>query len=110
MIIVPTSILVWITVTFFTKPEPEKTLVTFYERVHPGGWWAPVVSKVQSSFSPVTKGFILNWIAGICCIHGLTFAIGHWLFGNTLECLFLLSLSVIGFIYLWQHLINKLDD
>jgi len=110
LIIVPSAIVVWIATTLLTKPEPEKTLLSFYKRVHPGGWWSPVSSRVQSTFTPVLKGFFLNWVAGIFCIHGLTFAIGHWLFGNILECLFLLSLSIIGFIYLWNHLIKKLDE
>ena len=110
MIIVPSAVLVWVTVTFLTKPEPTETLTQFYERVHPGGWWEPIASKVQSTFSPVTKGFFLNWIAGICFIHGLTFAIGHWLFGNTMEWIFLFILSTFGFIYLWHNLIKKLDE
>ena len=110
MIIVPSAVLVWVTVTFLTKPEPTETLTQFYERVHPGGWWEPIASKVQSAFSPVTKGFFLNWIAGICFIHGLTFAIGHWLFGNTMEWIFLFILSTFGFIYLWHNLIKKLDE
>ncbi|MDP6684998.1 MAG: hypothetical protein QGH24_03545, partial [Candidatus Marinimicrobia bacterium] len=110
LIIVPSAVLVWLTVTFFTKPESTETLTRFYERVHPGGWWNPIASKVQSTFSPVTNGFFLNWIAGVCFIHGLTFAIGHWLFGNTIQWLILFSISAGGFIYLWYNLIQKLND
>jgi len=110
LIIVPSAVLIWLTVTFLTKPEPTDTLTRFYKRVHPGGWWNPISENVNTSLSSVTKGFFLNWIAGVCFIHGMTFAIGHWLFGNTAQWIILTILSIGGFIYLWHFLIKKLDD
>ena len=37
---------VWIAVTFLTPPEPMKTLVAFYRRVRPWGFWGPILAKV----------------------------------------------------------------
>ena len=108
LIIVPTAIIVWIVVTFITEPESNETLNTFYKRVQPGGWWSTIIQ--QSTLEPVTRGFFMNWIAGICLIYGLNFAIGHWMFGNTGNALLLFSVSGIGFWWLWTHLLNKIGE
>jgi len=108
LIIVPTAIIVWIVVTFITEPESTETLNTFYKRVQPGGWWSTIIQ--QSTLEPVTRGFFMNWIAGICLIYGLNFAIGHWMFGNTGNALLLFSVSGIGFWWLWTHLLNKIGE
>ncbi|MCH7764704.1 MAG: Na+:solute symporter, partial [Candidatus Marinimicrobia bacterium] len=72
MIIVPTAIIVWLIVTFITKPEPEATLRNFYLRVQPGGYWGKFAK--HTTMKPVTEGFFFNWIAGIALIYGLNFA------------------------------------
>lgn len=108
MIIVPTAIVVWMAVTLFTKPESERTLTAFYSRVQPGGWWKTFSRK--SDLQPVTKGFLLNWIAGIGLIYGLNFAIGNWIFGNTGNALLLFAISGIGFWWLWNNLLENLDS
>jgi SSS family solute:Na+ symporter len=108
MIIVPAAIIVWICVTFLTKPEPERTLTTFYDRVQPGGWWGSFA--INRNMQPVTQGFFLNWIAGTALIYGLNFAIGNWLFGNGRYALSLLLISAIGFWWIWNNLLKKIDE
>jgi len=108
MIIVPAAIIVWICVTFLTKPESERTLTTFYDRVQPGGWWGSFA--IKSDMQPVTQGFFLNWIAGTALIYGLNFAIGNWLFGNGRYALSLLLISAIGFWWIWNNLLKKIDE
>ncbi len=108
MIIVPTAIIVWLAVTFLTKPEPDKTLITFYQRVQPGGWWRSF--SQGATLQPVTKGFFFNWLAGIGFIYGLNFAIGNWMFGNTGNALLLFAASGIGFWWLWNNLLAKIDS
>ena len=108
LIIVPTAIIVWMIVTFMTKPESSATLNTFYDRVQPGGWWKSI--KQNATLEPVTRGFFMNWIAGVCLIYGLNFAIGHWMFGNTGNALLLFVVSGIGFWWLWNHLIEKIGE
>ena len=107
MIIVPTAIIVWLAVTFLTKPESNATLTTFYQRIQPGGWWGSFAQG--ATLQPVTKGFFFNWLAGIGLIYGLNFAIGNWMFGNTGNALILFAISGIGFWWLWNNLISKLD-
>jgi len=108
LIIVPVSIISWLTVTFLTKPESEATLVSFYQRVQPGGWWAPIEDKVTQTLQPVSKGFLGNWIAGVAMIWGTTFAIGQMVFGNWGMGLTLLVLALTGFAYMWKFTISKI--
>lgn len=108
MIIVPTAIIIWLIVTFMTKPEPEATLKNFYNRVQPGGYWGKFAK--HTTMQPVTDGFFFNWIAGIALIYGLNFAIGNWMFGNDGYALLLITFSGLGFWWLWKNLITKLDS
>ena len=70
MIIVPIAIIAWVTVTFFTEPEPMTKLESFYKRVQPGGWWGPVTSSFDHTLQPVTKGIFILWLAGVMMIYG----------------------------------------
>ncbi|MEE8341004.1 MAG: sodium:solute symporter family protein, partial [Candidatus Neomarinimicrobiota bacterium] len=109
LIIVPIAILVWLSVTFLTKPEKESTLKEFYHRVQPGGWWKPISDDIPRTKANVTKGFLSNWIAGIIFIFGATFAIGNLIFGNWGNGLLLTVSSILGFVWIWKKTIVKLD-
>ncbi len=37
--------LLWLAVAWLTEPEPEETLVAFYLRARPMGWWGPIAEK-----------------------------------------------------------------
>ena len=65
MIIVPLAIIAWVSATFLTSPEPIGHLKVFYERVQPGGWWAPVTKGFEHTAQPVSKGILIQWFAGI---------------------------------------------
>ncbi|MCJ7802296.1 MAG: hypothetical protein MUP82_08080, partial [Candidatus Marinimicrobia bacterium] len=110
LIIVPIAILVWLTVTFITKPEKESTLREFYQSVQPGGWWGQISKDIPRTKSNVTKGFLSNWLAGIAFIFGATFAIGNLIFGNWGNGLLLTVISILGFVWIWKKTIVKLDS
>jgi len=110
LIIVPIAIIVWLIVTFITKPEKSTTLTEFYKRVQPGGWWGQIAKDIPRTKGSVTKGFLMNWLAGIAMIYGATFAIGNLIFGNWVNGIFLVLLSIIGFAWIWFKLIIKLDS
>ncbi len=110
LIIVPLAIIVWLTVTFITKPEKESTLKDFYRRVQPGGWWKPIAKDIPRTKSNVTRGFLSNWLAGIAFIFGATFAIGNLIFGNWGNGLLLTVISILGFAWIWKNTIVKLDS
>jgi len=110
LIIVPVAILIWLTVTFLTKPEKESTLKEFYRRVQPGGWWKPISKDIPRTKANVTKGFFSNWLAGIAFIFGATFAIGNLIFGNLGNGILLTVISILGFVWIWKYTIVKLDS
>ena len=108
MIIVPIAIIAWITVTFFTKPEPMTKLESFYKRVQPGGWWGPVTSSFNHTLQPVTKGIFILWLAGVMMIYGFTFGIGNLIFQNYSSSVILFGFAGIGLYLIWNRNISKL--
>ena len=108
MIIVPIAIIAWVTVTFFTEPEPMTKLESFYKRVQPGGWWGPVTSSFDHTLQPVTKGIFILWLAGVMMIYGLTFGIGNLIFQNYSASVILFGFAGIGSYLVWNRNISKL--
>jgi Na+/proline symporter len=81
--IVAVTTVVWIAVTFMTRPADDETLKRFFRRVHPGGpGWARVAALVpdvrpDSGYG----GLFVDWIAGVALIYSMLFAVGSFLFG-----------------------------
>ena len=109
MIIVPCAIIAWVSVTFMTRPEPSDQLKIFYERVQPGGWWAPITKDFKHTVQPVSKGIIVQWIAGIMMIYGFTFGIGNLIFNNFSNAVLLIGCAFIGSYLIWNRSISKLN-
>lgn len=108
MIIVPIAIIAWVTVTFFTEPEPMTKLESFYKRVQPGGWWGPVTSSFDHTLQPVTKGIFILWLAGVMMIYGFTFGIGNLIFQNYSSSVILFGFAGMGSYLIWNRNISKL--
>ena len=108
MIIVPIAIIAWVTVTFFTEPEPMTKLESFYKRVQPGGWWGPVTSSFDHTLQPVTKGIFILWLAGVMMIYGFTFGIRNLIFQNYSASVILFGFAGIGSYLVWNRNISKL--
>ncbi len=109
MIIVPVSILAWISVTYLTKPEPHQTLRKFYEKIQPGGWWSPVRDNFKHTLEPVSNGIFVHWISGIMMIYGFTFGIGNLVFINYGNALILFGIAGVGLYLVWNKSISKLE-
>ena len=109
LIIVPTAVISWLTVTFLTEPEPIDQLQKFYARAQPGGWWGPVTFNFKHTLNPVSNGFFIQWIAGILMIYGFTFGIGNLIFNNFSNAFFLLGYALIGSYLIWDKSISKLN-
>ncbi|MFP4059922.1 MAG: hypothetical protein ACLFUC_05510, partial [Bacteroidales bacterium] len=78
LIIIAWSSVIWVTVTFLTRPTNNEVLRKFYRKVHPGGpGWKRIASKepdVQGD-----SGYLLlfiNWIAGSLMVITALFSIG----------------------------------
>ena len=118
-IVVLITSIVWVTVTFLTKPETDETLRKFYKKTTPGGpGWARILNTFpDTSFIEnenkkkwtVPSG-ILAMILGCFMVYGAMFATGNFLYGNyklALGLLLLVIFSVFLLIKLWKN--NKIS-
>ena len=118
-IVVLITSIVWVTVTFLTKPETDETLRRFYKKTTPGGpGWARILNTFpDTSFIEnetkkkwtVPSG-ILAMILGCFMVYGAMFATGNFLYGNyklALGLLLLVIFSVFLLIKLWKN--NKIS-
>lgn len=103
--IVGWSSIVWLTVTFMTAPTNEKTLISFYERIHPGGvLWKPISDKLPhvKSDSGYTQLFI-DWIAGCILVIFSLFGFGKIILGEQgIGFLFLFIAGCAGYVIYWH--------
>jgi Na+/proline symporter len=83
LITVAATTIVWIAVTFLTKPESEATLKRFYERVRPSGaGWAPIARLVPARSEDRLGIALLDWVAGLGLVYGTLFGIGRIVLGD----------------------------
>jgi len=100
LVTVAVSTVVWLVVTFATKPEPERVLEAFYRRVRPGGpGWAVVSERAGFGRESIPGGALAwtNWIAGIVAVYSTLFGIGKLVLGNVLPGLVMLAIAVVAF-------------
>jgi SSS family solute:Na+ symporter len=100
LVTVAVSTVVWLGVTFATKPEPDRVLEAFYRRVRPGGrGWAVVSERIGFGRESIPGGALAwtNWIAGIVAVYSSLFGIGKLILGNLLPGLVMLAIAVIAF-------------
>lgn len=99
---------VWIIITFLTKPTDEKTLFDFYRKIHPGG----VLWKKISILLPEVKsdsGFgklFVNWLCGVVLVYSLLFGIGYLIFGNYTNVIIALVTGGISIFVIVRNLSN----
>ena len=67
--------ILWITVAVLTKPDDEKTLIEFYKKASPLGFWGPIARKAQDTLpenrSSIVKGLILAIIGTAAVASGI---------------------------------------
>jgi Na+/proline symporter len=105
-IIVPSTTVVWIAVTFITKPTDEDTLKSFYRKIHPGGkLWEQISLKLPNVKGDGNFGsMFLNWIFGVILVYSLLFGIGNLLFGRNIEFLISLILAAVAVWVIYKNL------
>ena len=96
--------IVWITATYFTPPDEEKTLQNFVKKVKPGGpGWSKYTKEPSSAPWPVPRG-VLCMTLGCIAVYGILIGVGQLLYGNTfgVAILGLSGLSVYGLSRWWK--------
>jgi solute:Na+ symporter, SSS family len=89
--------LVWLVVTFSTKPEPDALLLQFYRSVRPHvtGWQA--IANLAPEVPP-TRDLgqnLLCWVLGCAMVYLALFGLGHVLLGPFWEGVVLLLISAV---------------
>ena len=101
------STLVWVSVTFLTRPEEPAVLEAFYRRVRPGGkGWAPVAAALGMPGDPMDGGALnwTNWVAGVVSVYASLFGVGKLLFGEPVQALLLLGVAGVCFAWIGFNL------
>lgn len=94
IIVVPVSIVTWLIITYMTKPEPEETLLNFYKKIRPWGWWSPIAMRAPEIRRPLFMPVIINWVLGVCFIFFAMIGIGKLLLGSPLVGLAMILVSI----------------
>ncbi len=101
--VVSITTVIWLIVTFVTRPTDEAVLDAFYRHVRPGGpGWGPVAER-QADVQPDTGlgALALNWIAGVVLVYSALFGTGYLLLGNTGTFVLCLVLAAACAAFLW---------
>jgi SSS family solute:Na+ symporter len=106
---VAVTTIVWLAVTFLTRPETKDTLVSFYRRVRPGrAGWRPVSEMAPEVVSAGGGWFdALDWICGCALIYGALFGVGKLLLGEIGLGFGLLAMGAAGGAVIWFDLSRR---
>src|SRR6266436_1085422 len=109
LITVAVTTVVWLAVTFLTKPEPQEKLVAFYRRTRPSrAGWAPIAAlapDVKVAGGGLSN--LLDWIAGLVLVYGVLFGVGKLLLHETLPGLVLLAFAALGGFVIYRDLSRR---
>lgn len=111
---VSVTTLSWILVTLYTKPESEEVLLSFYQKVHPGGpGWKHVLDTAESKGKKIigkkekwdVPNGLLCMLFGTLSVYSILFSIGSLIYGN--DSSFMITsiiglLSLFALFYFWK--------
>jgi len=106
IIIVLWSTLVWLTVTFLTKPADMNTLKTFYEKVHPGGPGWKLLAKEMPHVQKDT-GYVslfVNYVSGVVMVLFCLFGTGRLIFGEYLSAVLYFGIAAVAAVVIYVNL------
>lgn len=105
-VIVPGTTIVWLIVTYLTKPTSEEVLKSFYRKIHPGGiLWKKISNQLPDveSDSGFFKLFI-NWFFGVILVYSFLFGTGKLIFGEFGAFIIYLIIAVISIVVIYFNL------
>ena len=120
--VVLVTTVVWLIVTFLTKPDTTKSLIDFCKKTNPGGpGWEKIKKEAESqNISFDTKNNDKKWSVplGILCmlfgsfaIYSILFSTGYFIYGEINNGISFLTIGIVfswALKYNWNKL-NKLD-
>ena len=117
--IVLTTTIVWLIVTFMTQPESKSVLQNFYKRTQPGGpGWTKVINEANTDNINIVdknEGWsvpsgIVAMLLGCMLIYSCMFATGYWIYGETTLAISLtISAILSGYLLIrtWKKIKTK---
>jgi Na+/proline symporter len=92
--------IVWLIVTFATKPEPSDKLRAFYAKVRPaGGGWNRIAAELN--LQPIRGEIPRNaamWLFGIALVYSIMFATGALLFHQTQKLILFGTVMIVSLV------------
>jgi len=105
--------------SLLTQPVDEQTIITFFQRVRPKGWWGPVRLRAGLTKDELNEGMdntlliICNVIFGTAALYTSylipMYFIGHW-FANTAICLGICIASCVILYFTWYRTLEPAKD
>jgi solute:Na+ symporter, SSS family len=92
---------IWLLVTFLTPAEPMDQLQSYFKRVKPGGWWAPVEALSGFKVRANTVPLVIAWIASIAMTYSTLFAIGYLIFKDYQAGMISLAIAAGSGLLVW---------
>jgi SSS family solute:Na+ symporter len=90
--------IVWVAVTFITKPEPNDVLLAFYRKVRPNvAGWRPVAELAPET--PETHDLVHNlwcWVVGCAMVYSSLFGVGKMLLHQSVVGSFLVAIALLS--------------
>ncbi len=104
--IVAGTTIVWLAVTFLTKPTDHAHLLKFYKKVHPGGvGWRRIARELPDVKSDSGFGrLFMNWLFGVMLVYSSLFFIGKLMFGAYLPAMIYLAFAVLSIFVIHKNL------
>jgi SSS family solute:Na+ symporter len=102
--------LVWLMVTFITKPENNEVLLSFYRKIRPPGNWKPYRGDKKPEGN--VTAMIISWLLAVVFTYSVLFTIGKFLFLQWSEaiiwmCIAVLSLLILIKLYVKADVLRK---
>lgn len=100
--------IVWLIVTFATRPTDNEVLVSFYNRIKPFSLgWQTVIRHNELSRSNEKLGLkLLAIVLGVVLVYGSLFGVGYWLYDHLLYSfigLFSAALAGVTLYRIWDR-------
>jgi len=114
-LVVLLTTVVWVAVTFLTKPEKDTTLFDFYKQTQPGGpGWQRLINRaklqghtlIMNTQKWSVPAGILATLVGCITIYGALFSTGYWIYGYFTQATILTALTLISIfilVKLWKR-------
>jgi SSS family solute:Na+ symporter len=107
LVTVLVTTVVWLGVTYATKPESDATLDRFYRQVRPGGpGWRQVAARLGYGEDRTPGGVLswVNWVAGLAAVYCAVVSLGSLLTGSSTRGLVYGAVAIGAFALIMRNL------